>query len=106
MGVVINRPKGTLTICGKTMYLNKDIFLYENEILKPGESKVVLGNTNGKDREISLQDKIADPRIAVRKRARAKNGTCKVKIYNILDKKIEIPKEIIIPELKKTITPN
>jgi hypothetical protein len=42
MGVVINGPKEMLTICGKTMYLNKDIFLYKNEILKPGGSKVIL----------------------------------------------------------------
>jgi hypothetical protein len=105
MGVVINGPEETLTICGKTMYLNKDIFLYENETLKPGESKVVLGNTNEKDGEISVQDKIADPRIAIKKRAKAKNGTCKVKIYNISDKEIEIPKETIIAGIKENNFP-
>jgi hypothetical protein len=60
---------------------------------------------NKKDREISLQDKIADPRIAIRKRARAKNGTCKVKIYNISDKEIEIPKETIIAGIKENNYP-
>jgi hypothetical protein len=103
IGVVINGPEETLTICGITMYLYKDIFLYET--LKPGESKVVLGNTNEKDGKISVQDKIADPRIAIRKRAKAKNGTCKVKTYNISDKEIEIPKETIIAGIKENNFP-
>jgi hypothetical protein len=58
-----------------------------------------------KKTEISVQDKIADPRIAIRKRAKAKNGTCKVKIYNISDKKIEIPKETIIARIKENNFP-
>jgi hypothetical protein len=31
------------------MHLNKDIFLYGDVTLKPGETKTVLGNTNEKD---------------------------------------------------------
>jgi hypothetical protein len=40
------------------MYLNKDIFLYKNETLKPGESKVVLGNTNEKDERYPYRIKL------------------------------------------------
>jgi predicted KAP-like P-loop ATPase len=52
--VIINGAEEKLTKCGKTLHLNKDIFLYKSEILKPGESKIVLRNTNEKDSEIHI----------------------------------------------------
>jgi hypothetical protein len=101
LGVIINGIDETLTICGKTMHLNKDIFLYRDVTLKPGETKTVLGNMNEKDGGISITDKIAHPKIAIRKRAKAKQGTCKIKIYKISDQEIKIPKDTIIAGIEE-----
>jgi hypothetical protein len=60
-----------------------------------------LGNTNEKDGGISITDKIADPKIAIRRRAKAKQGTCKIKIYNISDQEIKIPKDTIIAGIEE-----
>jgi hypothetical protein len=60
-----------------------------------------LGNTNEKDGGISITDKIADPKIAIRRRAKAKQGTCKIKIYNISNQEIEIPKDTIIAGIEE-----
>jgi hypothetical protein len=40
---------------------------------KPGETKTILGNTNKKDGGISLMDKIANPKITIKKTAKARN---------------------------------
>jgi hypothetical protein len=86
--VIINGIDETLTLCGKVLHLNKDIFLYKDLTLKPGETKTVLGNMNEKNGGISLTDKIADPKKAIRKTAKAK-------------KEIEIPKETIIAGIEE-----
>jgi hypothetical protein len=69
--------------------------------LKPGETKTILGNMNEKDGGISITDKIADPKITIKKRAKAKQGTCKIKIYNISDQEIKIPKDTIIAGIEE-----
>jgi hypothetical protein len=56
------------------MHLNKDIFLYRELTLKPGEIKTVLGNMHEKYGGISITDKIVDPKIAIRRRAKAKRN--------------------------------
>jgi hypothetical protein len=101
LGVIINGIDETLTICGKTMHLNKDIFLYGDVTLKPGETETILGNTNEKDGGISITNKIVDPKIAITRRAKAKQGNCKIKIYNISDQEIEIPKDTIIARIEE-----
>jgi hypothetical protein len=92
LGVIINGINKTLTIYRKMLHLNKDIFLYENLTFKPGETITILGNINEKDRGISLTDKIADPKIAIRKTAQVKREPAKLKFTTSQIKRLKSQK--------------
>jgi hypothetical protein len=77
--VIINGIDETITICKKVLYLNEDIFLYEDLTLKPEETKIVLGNMDENDRGISLTNKITDPKIAIKKQLKLKREPAKLK---------------------------
>jgi hypothetical protein len=66
-GIIINGVDQTLTICGKTLSLNKEISCYESVKLGPKECKTIVGTINSENGRGKIRDKIPDPRIKIRR---------------------------------------
>jgi len=97
-GIIINGVDETLTICGKTLSLNKNIYSYDDVIIYPGAKKKIVGTTDFKTRgRIVIRDNLKIPKTFVKEDCtKVKAGRCNLIIHNVSKCPIRIPKGEIV----------